>query len=142
MSNTLRSADAFAEAVRLDLGFALAWAHLSRQHSFYFNGAEPTAARRDLAKKALENATTLQPALLETQLADGFFHYWVERDYAKAKVIFEAIAKHTRIIPTHLMHSLQSRGGKDIGTTPALFSPRQWTSIHRMYSCWPTRVSI
>jgi TolB-like protein/Flp pilus assembly protein TadD len=91
--NTLRSADAFAEAVRLDPGFALAWAHLSREHGFYFINVEPTSTRRELARKALENAKTLQPALVETQLADGFFHYWVERDYAQAKARFEAIRK-------------------------------------------------
>jgi TolB-like protein/Flp pilus assembly protein TadD len=114
MPNTLRSADAFAEAVRLDPGFALAWAHLSRVHSFYFNGAEPTAARRDLAKKALENATTLQPALVETQLADGFFHYWVERDYAKAKVRFEAIRKQypNNSYPPYALAAVARREGR------------------------------
>ncbi len=123
MPNTLRSADAFAEAVRLDPGFALAWAHLSRQHSFYFNGAEPTAARRDLAKKALENATTLQPALVETQLADGFFHYWVERDYAKAKVIFEAIRKQypNNSYPPYALAAVARREGR-WDDTRALFA--------------------
>jgi TolB-like protein/Flp pilus assembly protein TadD len=114
MPNTLRSADAFTEAVRLDPGFALAWAHLSREHSFYFNGAEPTAARRDLAKKALENATTLQPALVETQLADGFFHYWVERDYARAKVRFEAIRKQypNNSYPPYALGAVARREGR------------------------------
>ena len=120
MPNTLRSADAFAEAVRLDPGFGLAWAHLSRQYSFYFNGAEPTPARRDLAKEALENATTLQPALVETQLADGFFHYWVERDYAKAKVIFEAIRKQypNSSYPPYALAAVARREGRWDDTRP------------------------
>ncbi len=111
--NTLRSADAFAEAVRLDPGFALAWAHLARAHSFYFL-FEPTPARRELAQKALEKAKALQPTLVETQLADGFFHYWVERDYAKAKALFEAIRKQypNNFYPPYALGAVARREGR------------------------------
>ena len=48
-----------------------------------------TAARRDAAKKALENAQKLQPNSPETLLALGYYQYWVLRDYGLAKTTFE-----------------------------------------------------
>jgi serine/threonine-protein kinase len=39
----------------------------------------------------LDNALRLQPDLLETQLAQAYYHYFVERDYDRARHIFEQI---------------------------------------------------
>ena len=89
--NILSSIQAFEEAVRLDPDFALAWAQLSRQQSFVFNLSDQTPRRRDEARKALETAMKLGPDQVETQLADGFYHYWVERDYEGAKSRFETV---------------------------------------------------
>jgi TolB-like protein/Flp pilus assembly protein TadD len=93
LPNTLSSIEAFGEAVRLDPNFALAWGHLSRQDSFAVNLSDQTVQRRQAAGHALEVATQLGPHLVETQLADGFYHYWVERDYARARTIFESVRK-------------------------------------------------
>src|SRR5437763_5687529 len=81
--DALRKATSFFErAVQLDPNFALAWARLSRGHAaLFFGPGDKTAARRDAAKKALENAQKLQPNLPETQLALGYYQYHVLRDY-------------------------------------------------------------
>ena len=54
---------------------------------------DTTAARRDAAKSALENAQKLQPNSPETLLALGYYQYWVLRDYGLAKTTFERVSK-------------------------------------------------
>jgi TolB-like protein len=87
--NTLNSIQAFEEAVRLDGNFALAWAQLARQESFAINLTDRSPQRFEKARHALEMAMKLSPNSAETQLAEGFYHYWVERDYKAAKGLFE-----------------------------------------------------
>ena len=91
----LRKAIGFFErAIQLDPNFAPAWARLSRAHAaFYFALDDPTAARRDAAKGALENAQKLQPNSPETLLALGYYQYWVLRDYGVAKKTFGLVSK-------------------------------------------------
>jgi TolB-like protein/Tfp pilus assembly protein PilF len=84
-----KAIDAYERAVQLDPVFALAWARLSSADAaLYFIRAEQTAARRDAARRALENAQQLNPNLPETQLALGYYQYWVLRDYGLAKDTF------------------------------------------------------
>ena len=81
-------------AVRLNPNFALAWARLSGVHALlYSNRRDTTAARRDAAKEALENAQKLQPNTPETLLFTGYYHYWVLHDYGLAKATFERVSK-------------------------------------------------
>ena len=54
---------------------------------------DTTAARRDAAKRALENAQKLQPNSPETQLALGYYQYRVLRDYGLAKTTFGRVSK-------------------------------------------------
>src|SRR5438552_1266851 len=94
--DALRKAISFFErAVQLDPNFALAWARLSRGHAaLYFTpGGDITAARRDAAKKALENAQKLQQSLPETQLALGYYQYHVLGDYELAKTTFGLVSQ-------------------------------------------------
>ena len=87
----------YERAVQLDPGFALAWARLSRADAaLYFIRADQTQARRDVARRALENAQELSPNLPETQLALGYYQYWVLRDYGLAK---ETFARLSEILP-------------------------------------------
>jgi TolB-like protein/Tfp pilus assembly protein PilF len=84
----------YERAVQLDPVFALAWARLSRADAaLYFVRADQTAARRDVARRALENAQELSPTLPETQLALGYYQYWVLRDYGLARDTFEQLRK-------------------------------------------------
>jgi tetratricopeptide (TPR) repeat protein len=84
----------FEGAVQLDPNFALAWARLSRADArLYFFQDDYTAARRDAAKSALENAQKLQPNSPETLLALGYYQYWVLHNYGLAKNTFGLVSK-------------------------------------------------
>jgi serine/threonine protein kinase/Flp pilus assembly protein TadD len=83
----------YERAVRLDPKFALAWASLSRLDALLYFSVDKTAARRDAAKRALENAQHLEPNLPETQLALGYYQFWALRDYALAKTTFGRVSK-------------------------------------------------
>ncbi len=87
----------YERAVQLDPGFALAWARLSRADAaLYFIRADQTQTRLDVARRALENAQELSPNLPETQLALGYYQYWVLRDYGLAQ---ETFARLSEILP-------------------------------------------
>ncbi len=89
-----KAIDFYDLAVRLDPNFALAWARQSGAHALlYFNRGEATAARRDAAKEALENAQRLQPNSPETLLFLGYYQYWVLHDYGLAKATFTRVSK-------------------------------------------------
>jgi TolB-like protein/Tfp pilus assembly protein PilF len=92
--NLRKAISSYERAVQLDPNFALAWARLSRADAtLYFWLIDTTAARRDAAKSALENAQRLQPNSPETLLAVGYYQYWVLRDYGPAKTTFEQVSK-------------------------------------------------
>src|SRR5262249_27774407 len=89
-----KAIDSYEQAVHVDPNFALAWARLSAAHAFlYFNGGDRTAARRDAAKHALENAQKLQPDSPETLVALGYYQYHVLLDYGLAKTTFGRVRK-------------------------------------------------
>src|SRR5438876_2737562 len=89
-----KAIDFYDLAVRLDPNFALAWARLSGAHALlYFNRGDSTAARRNAAREALENARRLQPDSPETLLFLGYYQYWVLRDYEMAKATFGRVSK-------------------------------------------------
>lgn len=93
-ADVTKALQAFENAVRLDPKFGLAWAHLSKMHSTIFVYSDASAARRDSALKALENALRLQPDQLDTQLAEGYYYYRVVNDYDRAREILERV--HSR----------------------------------------------
>ncbi len=66
----------YEQAVRLDPAFALAWSRLSRADLDLYNSPnDPTGARRDAAKRALEMAQKLQPNSPETLLAQAAYQF-------------------------------------------------------------------
>ena len=90
-----KATDSYERAVQLDPNFALAWARLSRADALiYFNCQDTTCiARRDAAKRALENAQRLEPNSAETLLALGTFQYLVLHDYGPAKTTLSRVSK-------------------------------------------------
>jgi len=88
-----RSAQQFLEeAVRLDPDFAMAWALLARVHAWLFFGwDDATESRRAAARSALDTALRLQSDVAEVQLAQGYYQYYVERDYDGAGRRFEQL---------------------------------------------------
>jgi serine/threonine protein kinase/Flp pilus assembly protein TadD len=89
-----KSIEAFENAVRLDPEFAVAWAHLCRQNGIaVLTDFDHAPQRRQAARKDLDMAMKFGPHLLETQLANGCYKYFVERDYEGAKTQLEAIRR-------------------------------------------------
>jgi len=87
----------YERAVQLDPHFAIAWARLSRVNALvYFNGDETYSsivARREAAKRALENAQKLAPNSPETLIALGYYQYRVLCDYRIAVSTFARVTK-------------------------------------------------
>jgi TolB-like protein/Tfp pilus assembly protein PilF len=84
----------YEQAVQLDPAFALAWSRLSRANSIVYSSPnDPTGARRDAAKRALDMAQKLQPDSPETQLALAYYQAAVLRDYELAKTSFRLVGK-------------------------------------------------
>jgi tetratricopeptide (TPR) repeat protein len=92
-TNWVRSAEAFAESVRLDPDFAVGWAQLSRQESLVYNSVNHSPDRQAAARKALDNAMKLGPDLVETKIARGWYQCYVEADYDAAKASFEEVRR-------------------------------------------------
>jgi TolB-like protein/Flp pilus assembly protein TadD len=93
ITNWSKSAEAFAEAVRLDPGFAVGWAQLCRQESLVYNSVNHSPDRQAAARKALDNAMKLGPELVETKIARGWYQCYVEADYDAAKASFEEVRR-------------------------------------------------
>ncbi|MGI8957565.1 MAG: tetratricopeptide repeat protein [Chthoniobacterales bacterium] len=84
---------AFEEAVRLDPQFTKAWARMARVHAnLYFLQMDASEARKEAARAAAETARRLDPVAPETLLANAYYRYHIERDYAGARELFEQIA--------------------------------------------------
>jgi serine/threonine-protein kinase len=81
------AANAYEQALRLDPNFALAWAHLSRTHSaWYENAPTPAGARR--AREAAERAVALAPERAEGYEARARYHA-MDLDNARGLVEIE-----------------------------------------------------
>lgn len=87
---TKRVAGLYADAVRLDPQFALAWARLAvaRSH-LYFNGIDMETNTGGAVKEAADRAMSLQPELGEAWLAQGVYRYRVLRDFHGALQSYE-----------------------------------------------------
>jgi TolB-like protein/class 3 adenylate cyclase/Tfp pilus assembly protein PilF len=90
LDTSKRVADLYAEAVRLDPQFALAWARLAvtRSH-LYFNGVDLQTNSGPAVKEAADRAISLQPELGEAWLAQGVYRYRVLRDFQGALQSYE-----------------------------------------------------
>ena len=97
-ANTLETIRCLREAVRLDDGFAQAWAGLARaQARAYFNRYTGHLEELgELTRYAAEKANALQPDLGEAGLVQGYYYFQVKRDYAQALTYFERAA---RVLP-------------------------------------------
>jgi TolB-like protein/Tfp pilus assembly protein PilF/class 3 adenylate cyclase len=85
LETTKRAADLYAEAVRLDPQFAVAWARLAVTRSqLYFNGVDMETNSAAAVKEAADRAISLQPELGEAWLAQGVYRYRVLRDFQGA----------------------------------------------------------
>lgn len=76
-------------ALELDPDFAAAWSlkatFLLMQYWFY----DTDPAIRDAAWDAIENGRKIDPTLPELDIAEGYYHYWGYRDYARALTLMQ-----------------------------------------------------
>jgi len=87
---TARARDHYLEAIRLDPGFADAWAALVQVRSLlYFNFIDRTPAVLDDVRRAAEAVARLRPGSGEAALAQGYYRYRGLRDYPGALKLFE-----------------------------------------------------
>ncbi len=95
-ANYLGAQKYFREAVRLDKKFALAWALLSYvdARGYRTTNLQPTAALREEARQAAENALALQPTLGEALVAMGFYHYGCLSDFPTALRYYEQARRY------------------------------------------------
>src|SRR5438552_3459202 len=85
---TKRVAGLYADAVRLDPQFALAWARLAVARSqLYFNGVDLETNSGAAVKEAADRAISLQPELGEAWLAQGVYRYRVLRLQRRAPIV-------------------------------------------------------
>jgi tetratricopeptide (TPR) repeat protein len=87
-----KAAGFFERAVQLDPEFAVAWARLSRANANIVNVSnDPTAAgaRKEAAKRALDQAQKLAPDTPDTLFALGAYQYLILRDPGAMKATAE-----------------------------------------------------
>jgi tetratricopeptide (TPR) repeat protein len=90
LDTTKKVAGLYAEAVRLDPQFTLAWARLAVARSqLYFNGMDLETNSGAAVKEAADRAIALQPELGEAWLAQGVYRYRVLRDFQGALESYE-----------------------------------------------------
>ncbi|UCC71829.1 MAG: tetratricopeptide repeat protein [Gemmatimonadota bacterium] len=87
----LSSADLFGRAVELDPEFALAQTALSQALvAIYFRGRSDDPSR---AAAALDAAVRLEPDLVETQMAQGYYEYYATLNAERALERFDAVLR-------------------------------------------------
>jgi TolB-like protein/Tfp pilus assembly protein PilF len=83
----------FERAVALDPGFAAAWAELSQTQSYLAFNSDQSPAQIERARRPLERARALAPDLPEVLLAQAYFTYRCQGDYAAAEEQLTAAAQ-------------------------------------------------
>jgi TolB-like protein/class 3 adenylate cyclase/Tfp pilus assembly protein PilF len=115
---TKRGADLYAEAVRLDPQFALAWARLAVARSqLYFNGIDLDKNSGAAVKEAADRAISLQPELGEAWLAQGVYRYRVLRDFQGALQSYEEALRrlpNSALVLEQMAHLERRLGQADV----------------------------
>ncbi len=84
--------DAYREAVRLDPGFALAWAELAwEENRAIWVGIDDTGKMQAEANAALARARELAPDLPQVEIARAVNLYYEKRDFTGALAVLEAV---------------------------------------------------
>ncbi len=89
VDNWLKTVDGYEQAVRLDPGFALAYAELARAHSrLYSYWYDHTESRLAKAKQSMEKALSMAPELPGVKLAMGYYYLNAFKDPQRALEAF------------------------------------------------------
>jgi len=132
--------DLLERVVERDPEFALAWAALGYRHvELVWFGHDPTDARRELARRAVERAVELAPDLGEARLAKGWYHYHGYRDYDAALAEAERAAASLRDPSLAvLIASVERRKGN---YEAALREFRRAAEVDPRNAAWPREVA-
>src|ERR1700726_1219261 len=85
---------AYAEAVQIDPGLAVAWANLAIIRSrLYLYGVDATTNTAAATREAADKAMSLQPELAEAWMAQAAYRYRVSRDFRGAVQAYEEASK-------------------------------------------------
>jgi len=118
LDTTKRVADLYAEALRLDPQFALAWARLAVARSYlYFNGIDLDKNSGAAVKDAAVRAISLQPDLGEAWLAKGVYRYRVLRDFQGALQSYEEALRrlpNSALVLAQMAHLERRLGQADV----------------------------
>ena len=135
---------AFEEAVRVDAGFAEAWAQLSRARTraAVDEGYDPESAEGALA--ALARARALKPGMLESELAWAEYLYRFEKEYIQSLEALEGLGpRATRNVEALLLMAfLERRRGHYQATYSHLQEARELAPrdpsiyLHLMSTAW------
>jgi TolB-like protein len=112
--NLAAASQAFAEAVKLDPNFAMAWAHGSIVDGLiYFQAFDHSAERLAAAQHGAEMAMRLGPESVEAWLAKGYYLYRGKSDYAAALTALEEAGKRSPNNPEvlHARAAVERRRG-------------------------------
>jgi TolB-like protein/Flp pilus assembly protein TadD len=73
------------KAIAVDPNFAQAHARLGYNHAaMYWMGYDRTSQRLAMAREAVDKALRIKPDDPVVRVANGYYHYWGSRDYARA----------------------------------------------------------
>jgi len=118
LDTTKRVADLYAEAIRIDPQFALAWARLAVARSYlYFNGIDLDKNSGAAVKDAADRAISLQPELGEAWLAKGVYRYRVLRDFQGALQSYEEALRrlpNSALVLAQMAHLERRLGQADV----------------------------
>src|SRR6266576_6625599 len=118
LETTKRVTGLYADAVRLDPQFALAWARLAVARSqLYFNGVDLETNSGPAVKEAADRAISLQPELGEAWLAQGVYRYRVLRNFQGALQSYEEALRrlpNNALVLTQMAHLERRLGQADV----------------------------
>jgi TolB-like protein/class 3 adenylate cyclase/Flp pilus assembly protein TadD len=83
-SDSLQAERLLEQATKLDPQFADAFALLGSVENWIYHSSDPIPARAEKARAAISRALELQPDLAWAHLAQGFYYYYIDRDYERA----------------------------------------------------------
>jgi TolB-like protein len=117
----VRATQAYGEAVAIDPQFAAAHARKAVAHLTLTWWGVDAAENTRLAEESLARARALAPESIETQIAEGYYRYWVQLDYAGAhgalQAILEQSPQNARL--WSLQGAVARRAGDMAGSTAA-----------------------
>src|SRR6516165_9596558 len=118
----LQAVQLLEQATKLDARFADAFALLGVVEAWVYHSFDPVTARAEKARAAISKALELQSDLARAHLAQGYYYYYIDREYQRA---LDEFAVAQRGLPNsseiYLMRgSIERRQGKWTESTASL----------------------